>query len=196
MSLQDVLKAVQDSYEFKKTATVKGVTYGLRVLNVDQEKTVNAAVSVIDEEDPTAYVKELRKEILSRSIVEIKGERIPDIVETPDGKKDKSIFLKEFLGTLPDVLIEKLFDVYVDLREEAQKAIEDEMQYDWFKTPEQRQKEYEDAEEEKEAEEKRSADNSEDLNKSEKAAEDEIEDVDLKPVTETEEPEIPPVTNK
>jgi phosphoribosylformylglycinamidine (FGAM) synthase PurS component len=189
MSLQDVLKAVQDSYEFKKTATVKGIPYGLKVLNVKQEKQVNAAVSSLNDEDAASYIKELRKEILSRSVVEIKGELIPDVVETPDGRKDRALFLKEFLDTLPDVLIEKLFDIYVDLREEAEKAIENDMQYDWFKTPEERNKEYEGSRDDQEEPEK-----PDDLD-SERSEEDKLEKVDLKEVRETEDPEIPPANS-
>lgn len=192
MSLQDVLKAVQDSYEFKKTATVKGISYGLKVLNVKQEKLVNEAISSLNDEDASVYIKELRKEILSRSIVEIKGELIPDVVDTSDSKKDRALFLKEFLDTLPDVLIEKLFDVYVDLREEAEKAIETDMQYDWFKTPEERNKEFDESRDNQEKSEEKVE--SGDLD-SEKSEEDEIEKVDLKEIRETEEPEIPPANS-
>lgn len=190
MSLQDVLKAVQDSYAFKKTATVKGIPYGIKVLNVDQEKLVNVAVSALNEEDPAAYIRELRKEILSRAIIEIQGEPVPEVVEVQEGKKDKAIFLKEFFGTLPDTVIEKLFDAYVDLREESQKAIENEMQYDWFKTPEQRQKEYEEAADESKNQSDQSGESSEESEKAEKSEEEKLEDIKLRPVRE-EEPEIP-----
>lgn len=190
MSLQDVLNEVRGSYEFKKIITIKGTSYMLSVLTVDQERKVNTAISAYDDEDADAYVKEMRKELLSRAIVEIKGELIPDVVETPDGNKDKPIFLKEFLGTLPGTLIEKLFDAYIDLREESQKGIESEMQYDWFKTPEQRQKEYDDLTAEAEKEEIATL-GDEASEAAEKAEEDKIKDVSLKPVRETEEPEIP-----
>lgn len=194
VSLLDVLKEVQESYKFTKEATVGGVKYVLRVLTVDQEKVVNTVVSDLPEEDIHHYIREMRKEILCRAIIEIKGEQISDVVETPEGPKDKSIFLKEFLSTLPDTILKNLFDAYVDLREESEENINKNMQYNWYKTPEQRDKEYEEESKKENSEKKdESSKNSEDSNEeNEDSNEENVEDVKLRKVNEVNEPELPP----
>lgn len=190
MSLEDILKEVQNSYLFEKEVTIKGIKYKLKVLTLGEEKIANAVIDGLQVEDTDQYVKEVRIEILSRSISEIKGERIPDIVDTPDGKKDKSIYLKGFLIKLPDMLLQKLFSTYLDVKEQAEESIESEMQYDWFKTPEQRQKEYNEEREREESERKAEEKTAKEEEKSE--SDEDVEDIKLRKVNEAKEPEIPP----
>lgn len=190
MSLEDILKEVQNSYLFEKEVTIKGIKYKLKVLTLGEEKIANAVIDGLQVEDTDQYVKEVRIEILSRSISEIKGERIPDIVDTPDGKKDKSIYLKGFLIKLPDMLLQKLFSTYLDVKEQAEESIESEMQYDWFKTPEQRQKEYNEEREREESERKAEEKTAKKEEKSE--SDEDVEDIKLRKVNEAKEPEIPP----
>jgi hypothetical protein len=49
--------------------------------------------------------------------------------------------VREFLITLPDKIVEQLFDVYVDLKDQSDSTLTAQLKYDWFKTPEQREKE-------------------------------------------------------
>ena len=185
MSLQDLLKSVEQSYSFRKVATVKGVEYGLQVLSIDQERIVNAAVMPLkDEDDPDAYFKDLKKQVLSRAIVSLNGEDLPGVVELDGERKDRSLFLIGFLSKVPESILEALFDAYIDLREESEQAVEKEMKYDWFKTPEQRRKEYmEETEESDSATEESPKEKIED--------QEESEEIKLKPVRETQGPVEP-----
>lgn len=187
MSLNDVLAEVQSSYVFQKEIELKEVTYVLQVLDNESERKVNAAVNTADlTEDVDAYIKELRKELLSRAIVSIKGQDIPEVVEVNDEKIDRPLYLKSFLDKIPGSILIKMFEAYVDLREESEEAISKTMRYDWFKTPEQREQEMEleqKKREQKDREEKTD-------NETEPLSED-IDDVNLRPINETKEPEIP-----
>lgn len=193
MSLDAVLAEVQNSYVFEKEVTIKGIKYVLRVLDSESERKVNEVVKSEDvSDDVEEYMKVIRSELLSRAIVSIKDQPVPDVVEVKDKgedgeektkKIDKAIYLKGFLKGLPGTVLSSLFDAYIDAREEQEEAISKEMRYDWFKTPEQREEERKKELEKSEEEEKEP----EDTDK----ADEEVEDVKLTPVNETKEPNMP-----
>jgi hypothetical protein len=148
MSLKEILSSVQNSFQFRKLIEARGVKYELSVLSVDQEKKVNGTAANQEGVEGIEYFNQLKKELLCEAIVSINGEKLDKTVKVPgaDGKeveKDKAIFLREVLGDFPTALIDQLFEAYLDIKEQSEDVLKKEMRYDWFKTPEQRKKEYE-----------------------------------------------------
>jgi hypothetical protein len=188
MSLADVLASVQKSFDFRKEATIGGIPFELSILTLHEEQKISAISA--DDQDPMQYISDLRKQLLSYAIKKINGEAIPDIVNTSvegtSKSEERPIYLKGFLDKIPGAIIESLFDVYVDLKEESNKNIQDTTKYNWFKTPEQREAErvLETAKREKAAEEASATKGTDDSSKS-------YEDIHLKPIPKTEEPEVP-----
>ena len=155
MSLKDVLASVKKSFQFNKVITIGGVEYGLAVLSLDQENKVNSIVSSF--EDIIEGYKVMKKEIVCEAVVSINGEKLGKVVKdtSVEGKeveKDKAIFLRELLVDSPTEIIEQIFNAYLDLKEQSEGTLKKSLKYDWYKTPEQREKEAE--EKQKEEEEK------------------------------------------
>jgi hypothetical protein len=146
MSLKEVLASVKSSFLFTKVVEIKGIKYGLSVLSMGQEKKVNAYLDTINQEDSLEYLNELRRAVISESIVSINAETIGKVVKDTDAagnevEKDKAIYIKEMLSDFPTTIVTELFDAYIDIKEESENILKKEMKYDWFKSPEQREKE-------------------------------------------------------
>jgi hypothetical protein len=189
MSLKDVLVAVQKSLQFSKLVTVNGITYGLSVLSVEQEKKVNSLISSDDNLEGLDYYKMTKKELLCEAVVSINGETIGKVVKDTNAEgrevdKDKAIFLRGIFNDYPTAIIDKLFDAYVDIKEQAEEELKKGMKYDWFKSPEQRQKEA-DERQRLEDEKEKAAKAKEEQPKSEE------KDVTFKKIEEPKEPVVP-----
>lgn len=145
MSLDQILKDVQEKFSCRKTVTIRGIEFVIGILDYDENQKVSSLPD--DDVDPMVYMNDIRRQTLAYAIKSINGEEIPDVVQIGEGEsKEKAIFIKEFLGRFPMKLTDQLFDAYVDVKEQSDKEIETEMQFEWFKTPEQRQKEREEEE--------------------------------------------------
>lgn len=145
MSLFDVLKAVEDTLSFKKRAVIGGITFEIALLNYEQDQIIS---SIPDEgETPMSFYDKTRAQVLSHAIIAINNEIIPDIVEVKDGDrkvtKEKPIYIREFMKKIPPKVVDKLFEIYVDFKEEMENRIDGDIKYEWYKTPEQRKKERE-----------------------------------------------------
>ena len=157
MSLKEVLASVKASLRFSKPVNIKGTTYVLSVLDMGQEKKVNAYLDGLDQEDSVGYLNELRKSVLAEAVSSINGEVLSKVIkdtntEGVEVEKDKAIFVKEFLSDLPATVISELFDAYIDVKEQQDDMLKKEMKYDWFKTPDQREKEVEEERAKRESE--------------------------------------------
>ena len=155
MSLSDVIKSMEDRFSFKKKATVGGISFEISLLNYEQDRNIN---SIPDEgDDPLSFYEKTRTQLLSYAITSIDGETIPESVEViEEGKtvtKEKSIYVKDILKKLPQKIVEKIFEIYVDFKEETDKKLDEDVEYKWYKTPEERKKEREKKEKEEEPEE-------------------------------------------
>jgi hypothetical protein len=173
MSLREVFSSVKESFKFKKNVIIKDVTYELTVLSMGQERKVNLFLDGLKQDDSLEYLNELKRSVISEAITAINGESLGKTIKDTDkdGKeveKDRVIFLKEFLCEIPSGIVTELFDAYIDAKDQSDDMLKKEMKYDWFKTPEQREKENEDLRKKEE------------LKKEEK-----IEDVKLTKVVET-----------
>lgn len=162
MSLFDLLKTLEEKFTVKKEATISGISFEIALLTYEQDQMVSA----LPEEgmDPLTYYEKTRLHILSYAVIKINGEEFPKIIETiEDGKtvtKEKAIYVRDILKSIPQKVVEKLFEVYVDLRDEADTKIDGEVEYKWYKTPEQRKSERDKSE--KEAAEKEAAETAKD----------------------------------
>ena len=143
MDLEKILKEVNSKFDFRKTVEINGIKFELGLLSLDEEQKTSA-ISVEDTNVMSYYV-ETQKLLISFAIKKINDEEIPEIVKVEENEqtitKEKSIYLREFIARLPTRVIDQLYDVYVDLKEESESNIEKEMKYKWFKTPEEREKE-------------------------------------------------------
>jgi len=143
MAIADSLKKLQLKFVFRKDAEIGGNKYTLQVLSLKDEQQVQSLPA--DGVDGMAYFSEMQKSILSRAIRAVDGEEIPDIIELEqDGKKstkERAVYMREIIDTLPTFLIENLFQVYADIRDQKENEISSSLTYSWYKTPEQREKE-------------------------------------------------------
>ena len=155
MSLFDVLKAVEATLSFKKRAVVGGITFDLTLLNYEQDQIISTIPE--EGETPMSFYDKTRAQVLSHAIIGINGESIPDIVEVKEGDrtitKEKSIYVREFMKKIPPKLVDKLFEIYVDFKEEMDNRLEGDIQYEWYKTPQQRKIERDKKEEEEKVKE-------------------------------------------
>jgi len=143
MSLFDVIKSLEEKFSYKKEAIVNEIKFELTLLNYEQDQLVSALPE--SSEDPLAFYEKTRMQILSYAIISIGGEIIPKIVEikTEDKveTKEKAIYLREFLKKLPPKILEQLFEVYIDFKEEVENTLDKGIEYSWYKTPKVREAE-------------------------------------------------------
>lgn len=159
MAIAESLKKLQLKFIFRKDAEIGGNKFTLQVLSLKDEQSVQALPE--DGVDGIAFFNNMQKSILSRAIRALDGEEIPDIVEIDEGgkksTKERAIYVREILEGLPSPVIENLFQVYVDMRDQKESEINASLTYSWYKTPEQRdldrkKKEQDEAKERAEAE--------------------------------------------
>lgn len=144
-NLDSVLSTLQKSLDFTKEVEMMGITYQVRLLSLSEEQKANSDPEMENLEG-AAFMNRMRSNILSYSITKI-NEYIFDPImdyEEKDGtivKKERSIVVRDILARLPADIIEALFDIYVDLKEESEEKIKKNLNYKWFKDPETREKE-------------------------------------------------------
>jgi len=152
MSLLDVIKAMEEKLTFKKKAVISGISFEIALLNYEQDQMMNAYPDEGD--DPLSYYEKTRSKVLSYAIVGIDGESIPTIVEvTEEDKvitKEKAIYVRDILKKIPPKIVEKLFEIYIDFKDETDNRLNEEVEFQWYKTPDQRKAERDKIEKEKE----------------------------------------------
>jgi hypothetical protein len=141
MSIFDVIKSLEEKFSYKKEVTVSDINFELTILSYGQDQLISAFPEGSD--DPLSFYEKTRLQILSYSIVRINGEIIPEIVEVKKGDKtetkEKAIYLREQLSKLPPKVLDKIFDVYIDFKDEVESNIDKNVEYQWYKTPEVRE---------------------------------------------------------
>lgn len=151
MPLADVLKSLEEKISFKKDATIGGIKFGLSLLTYEQDQTVSSFPE--ESEDPMTFYERTRIQVLSYAIKSIDNESIPEIVGVSVGDKEetkeRAIYIKELLKKLPQKVIDKLFEVYIDFKDEIDTKLNNDMEYKWYKTPEERKMERKFKEEDK-----------------------------------------------
>lgn len=157
VNFDSILKKLEETSAFNKECTIGGFKFTMRVLSFSEEMKLTKIIDEISEKEDFTALNDWKKYVVSMSIYTMEGQRLPDILEVDNGesgieKIERSLYLKEKLDNLPVKITEALFDVYSDLKEEAEKSLEEDLKYNWFKDPETRKKE-----EEKRIKEERSA---------------------------------------
>jgi len=145
INLDSVLSNLQKSLAFTKEVEVMGLKLKLRLLSLTEEQKANSDPE-LEELDGASFMNRMRKNVLCYSIIKIDEQEFDPIVEYQDKegnviKKERSIVLREILDGLPADIVEALFDIYVDLKEESEQKIKDNLNYKWFKDPVTREKE-------------------------------------------------------
>lgn len=149
MNLQKIFDNIKIKSEFRRVVELQGTKYELGILSVDEEIKANVIDPSISESEAAAVYETIKKQILSFSIRNIDGTEIPDIVEVEEGegadkkihRKERPLFMKEALRSWNSYLVDALFEVYIDIKEEAESKLKNDMKYIWFKDPEERKKE-------------------------------------------------------
>lgn len=144
MAIAESLKKLQMKLVHRKDAFVGGAKYTLQVLSLKEEQRIQAIP--MEGVDTITFFNDMRKSILAHAIRAVDGEEIPDIIEVegPDGSKttrERAVHMREFLEDLPEAVVDNLFQIYGDMREEKEQEISKSVTYSWYKTPEQRDKE-------------------------------------------------------
>lgn len=144
MSLLDVIKKLEEKITFKKEATVGGVKFEISLLTYEQDQFISAIPEEGD--NPLSYYEKSRAKILSYAIQSIDDEVIPDIVEIKVGDKtetiEKALYVRnEIINKIPPTMMERLFEIYIDFKDEIDTQLNGAVEYKWYKTPEQRRKE-------------------------------------------------------
>jgi len=135
---------MEEAFSFHKDVLISGFKFEITILNYEQDHVISS-FSLDNEEDPLIFYERTRIAILSHAITKISDEKIPDIVEEFIGDKkvtkERSIYIRELLKRIPPKIVEKLFDIYIDFKEEIDNKLEKDIEYKWYKTPEQREEE-------------------------------------------------------
>jgi small-conductance mechanosensitive channel len=143
----DILSAVRKSLDFRRETEIFGIKFELGVLSLEEERRANND-EVLSNLEGTDYLVRLEINVLSYSIKSLNGTQLDSIVEVEESdksitKKEKALFIRELLETLPTGMINELFEVYSDIKEEAEEKLKSNTKCVWYKTPDVRQKEME-----------------------------------------------------
>jgi len=143
----DILSSVRKSLDFRREAEILGIKFELGVLSLEEERKANNE-EALDSLEGSDYLVRLQINVLSYSIKSINGMELGSVVEIEEAdktitKKEKPLFVRELLDTLPTGMINDLFEVYSDIKEEAEEKLKSNTKCVWYKTPEVRQKELE-----------------------------------------------------
>jgi len=143
----DILSSVRKSLDFRREVEILGIRFELGVLSLEEERKANNEES-LDSLEGTDYLVRLQINVLSYSIKSINSIELEPIVEIEEvdktiTKKEKPLFVRELLDTIPTGMINDLFEVYSDIKEEAEDKLKNNTKCIWYKTPEVRQKEME-----------------------------------------------------
>ncbi len=160
MALADILQAVQKRFTFSKEVEFDGIKFEIAVLSFEQEMKTDSLFS--SDDDTFSYYNQVRLQTLSYAVKGINGETIPEVVEEGETKIQGNLYVKKILSSLPVKLVEQLFDVYVDLKEESESSLNNALKYNWFKSPETRAEERNKIVEDAKNEPKKKEDNPED----------------------------------
>jgi hypothetical protein len=153
MGFLEALKSIKEKVSYTKEVDFLGSKLCLGLLSVSDEQKISSlqntgvdgSVAVID---TTEYFRDFKKRILSIAIKRVDSMVIPEVViDHEDGKetqtkKTKEVFLYDYLSTFPTAMVDNLFEAYLDFKEECGEKIEKDFKWDWYKTPEEREEEY------------------------------------------------------
>jgi len=147
MGLFESLEKIKKKVNRTKDVDFFGSSVTLRILTAKEEDNVSNLEGE-EKVEVQQIISNMRKNILAYALHAVDGEVFPDVIVSKDSegnekKQTKFIFVLEYLSTLSTSFVDSLFDSYLDFKEESNKEVLDNFKWEWYKTPEQREKEYE-----------------------------------------------------
>ena len=144
MDLSQSLEKLVNSTMFTKECTIGGTVITLKLLSSTEEGKLSKLIDEISATDSVSALGDWKNYLLSLAMYKIAGEVLPEIIDVGEERMEKGLYLRSYLEKLPSTIVENLFEIYKDMKDEAVKALDKSMVYVWFKDPETRRKEEED----------------------------------------------------
>jgi hypothetical protein len=142
MNFDSILEKLEESTNFTKNCSFGGFKFTMRVLSFSEEQKLSKIIDEISESEDFGSLNDWKKYVVAMSICALEDTKLADSIETSGGEKiEKSLYLKDKLDKLPAKITEALFEVYTDLKEESEKSVDTNLEYNWFKDPAQREAE-------------------------------------------------------
>jgi len=148
MGFLEALNNIKSKVLYTKEVDFLGSTISLRLLTMEDEGRLSKYDASTDPDNSSGdYFSEIKKILLANAINSIDGEVVPEIVilsnsGDKDIRKTKELFLVDYLSSIPSVLVDNLFEAYLDFKEECGAKITEDFKWEWYKTPEEREEEY------------------------------------------------------
>ncbi len=112
--LKDLKKLKNVYYETEKCKFGDGLEASLRLLTSEEETEVHSFSSKY--EQGLAYLYSVKRETIGRSIIELNGNKIPDIIEDNGESVQRHIWLREnVIKGWSQILIDELWQKYTKL---------------------------------------------------------------------------------
>jgi hypothetical protein len=141
MNLEENLAKLVETTTFTKECTIGELPITLKVLNFSEESKMSKMLDELSDGEDYSVLGDWKKYVISSAIHKIDGEPIPETIMKGEEKIAKSLYIKDFLDGAPSKIIDTLFDIYTDLKEESEKDIDEHVIYNWFKDPKERKAE-------------------------------------------------------
>ena len=135
MDFDKALEKLSGEDSFKRDCQVGGLKFTLKLLSFTEESKLSAMIDEIGESEEYSALNEWKKYVVAIAIYALDGETVPDVVEKSGERVEKTLYMKGFLDKVPAKVIDLLFDVYTDLKEEVEANIESNLKCNWFKDP-------------------------------------------------------------
>ena len=112
--LKDLKKLKDVYYETEKCQLGKELTLVLKLLTSEEETDVHDYAS--KHEQGIAYLYSVKRETLARSIIELNGNKIPDVIDDDSGKVQKHIWIRDnVIKGWSQILIDEIWQKYAKL---------------------------------------------------------------------------------
>jgi len=112
--LKDLKKLKDVYYETEKCKFGDDLEATLKLLTSEDETEVHAYSSKFDQ--GLAYLYSVKRETLGRAIIELNGNKIPDVIEDGDEKTQRHIWLREnVIKGWSQILIDEIWQKYAKL---------------------------------------------------------------------------------
>ena len=133
---KEVSQSVNDN--FSKILKVNGIPFKIIPASAKNDDTLNTLYSEVDESktDTVAEYNKLKRRTISYSLVAIKGEDLPEVIDQGGKSLDRNTFIYDQSSGWPNAVIDSLFAAIMDLKKRVKTSIEDGIEFDWFEDPE------------------------------------------------------------
>lgn len=145
MDLASLSKKITEAVDLRKTLKYKGMSFEIGLLTADEERKVNNIVEKIREAQDAPGLADrmdsLKRITAAYAIRSINGEEVPKLIDVPvEGTTEtkpipRAEALADHLRQLPAALTTVLYSAVTDLRRESNSKLDEQVEYDWFESP-------------------------------------------------------------